>query len=504
MSSIIDTNVDVNIDITSRMNMFDTYVARSNMDRNQYQYDGVKWCLMNELRPNPPCGVRGGFVADEMGLGKTITMIGTMVSHMMLKTLIVLPPILVNQWFLQIYKTTGHKPLIYHGANKKTITIRVLEKAPIVLTTYGAVTLTKKTLKAASDKLGPLHQVHWNRIVFDEAHHLRNKNTRFISCKLLKTHIRWLVTGTPIQNAKHDFYHLCNILGLPASYYTESSNLLELTNAFILKRTKKSVGISMPDLIDNKEIVQWKNNKEMMFSEQIHTALGFANSELHGTNNPVVDSSHFVLTLMIRAKQSCIYPKLLLNYITSLQKKGIVSGSLDGILEALKSTSKLDSVVECIYQRKDNGNRKIVFCHYREEINELCQRLSAFGLKIAKFDGSVSAKKREMALKDNNDVLILQIQTGCEGLNLQEYNEVYFVSPHWNPAVEDQAVARCHRIGQDKPVYIMRFEMNSFDKKDKNIQNEEKEGSPVSITMDQYVNEKQGLKRFIINEVMNP
>ena len=488
-------------DIESRMNMFDAYVARSNMDRKQYQYDGVKWCLTNELCPEPPCGIRGGFIADEMGLGKTITMIGTMASNMMLKTLIVLPPILVNQWFCQIYKTTGHKPIIYHGSNKKTITISMLEKSPIVLTTYGAITLTKKTLKTATTgNLGPLHQVHWNRIVFDEAHHLRNKNTRFISCKLLKANIRWLVTGTPVQNAKRDFYNLCSILGLPASYYTESSNLMELTNAFILKRTKKSVGIAMPDLVANKEIVQWKNTKEMLFSEQIHSALGFANSEIRGTNNPIVNNSDIVLTLMIRARQSCIYPKLLLNNISSLQKKGIVINSIDGMSEALNSSSKLDSVIDCIYRRKDNGNRKIIFCHYREEINEIHHRLSSFGLKVAKFDGSVSGKKRELALNNFNDVLILQIQTGCEGLNLQEYNEIYFVSPHWNPAVEDQAIARCHRIGQEKPVFIMRFEMNYFDKKE---QNEEKENLNY-CTMDNYVTQKQDFKRFIINEVMNP
>ena len=65
-------------------------------------------------------------------------------------------------------------------------------------------------------------------------------------------------------------------------------------------------------------------------------------------------------------------------------------------------------------------------------------------------------------MKQNYQVILLQIQTGCEGLNLQQYNEIYFVSPHWNPAVEQQAIARCHRIGQTKPVHIYRFHMDKF------------------------------------------
>ena len=141
---------------------------------------------------------RGGFIADEMGLGKTIMMIGVMLCNYVKRTLIVLPPILIDQWFLQIYRTTGHKALIYHGANKKKITLDMLMGATIVITTYGAITMTKKRLKAGEVTL--LHRVDWSRIVFDEAHHLRNMNTCWRSTKLLRADIRWLVSGTPIQN----------------------------------------------------------------------------------------------------------------------------------------------------------------------------------------------------------------------------------------------------------------------------------------------------------------
>ena len=141
----------------TRMAMFRKYLDKTGMDHKQYQYDGVRWCLNNELREDPPCNVRGGFIADEMGLGKTIMMIGLMYSNFVGRTLVILPPILIDQWFVQIYKTTGHKALIYHGEDKKTITLEELSAAPIVISTYGAITLTKKQIK--NETVTMLHKV---------------------------------------------------------------------------------------------------------------------------------------------------------------------------------------------------------------------------------------------------------------------------------------------------------------------------------------------------------
>jgi SNF2 family DNA or RNA helicase len=90
--------------------------------------------------------------------------------------------------------------------------------------------------------------------------------------------------------------------------------------------------------------------------------------------------------------------------------------------------------------------------------------------------------------------LVLQIQTGCEGLNLQEnYSEIYFISPHWNPAVEDQAIARCHRIGQTKSVYVKRFEMSSFISNEQDI---------PTRTIDKYVKDVQDVKRIVAGEII--
>ena len=476
------------LDLEPRMNMFKTYLNHSNMEHKQYQYEGVRWCLNNELRLNPPCGVRGGFIADEMGLGKTIMMIGLMYSHFVPRTLIIVPPILIDQWYIQIRKTTGHSALIYHGENKKSIDFASLSTAKIVIATYGAVTLTKDQIKRK--RLTLLHKIQWSRIIFDEAHHLRNSNTtRYFGVRLLSSNIRWLVSGTPIQNKKDDFYSLCAQIRLPSSFYADANNLQLIARSFILKRTKKLVGIKMTDIHINNNVVEWLSSKEKSLSEELHSGLVF--SGVNPDKGKLIASAFRnkgVLALMLRAKQSCIYPKLMAKSLCEMV-------DYSSYKEAFETNSKLNAVVNAVLLRKDNGNGKLIFCHFREEIDEIANKLRRGGItNVATFDGRTNNDKRCDILNEKNDVLILQIQTGCEGLNLQEnYSEIYFISPHWNPAVEEQAIARCHRIGQTKPVYVNRFQMSPFAPDNNEI---------TTRTIDKYVKDVQEGKRIIAGEVI--
>jgi len=480
--------------IDKRMDSFSNYLHHSSMDYKQYQYDGVRWCLENELRLDPVGGVRGGFIADEMGLGKTIMMIGTCLSNFVSNTLIILPPVLIEQWASQILKTTGHKALLYYGVNKKKIRLADLKKAPIVIASYEGICLDKVHFSRRSEyregvELPLLFQISWGRIIFDEVHHLRNKKTRrFCSARMLKARIRWLVSGTPVQNSRSDFYALCSLLGLPASYYT-NANLFD-KDLFILRRTKASVGISLPQLDVGSETIGWCSNAEKEMSVGIHDALDCCDKDDR-------------LTLMLRARQSCVYPKMVQTAFNSFISNGVIISNYDTGEEAVKSSSKLDAVCEAILENKDNGCGKLIFCQFREEIDEIAHRLQAGGLgKVATFDGRTSFAKRKAILKEKMDALILQIQTGCEGLNLQEnYSEIYFVSPHWNPAIEDQAIARCHRIGQKKPVLVKRFMMSDFLLEDKEDIEEEEE--KVKMNLENYVVTVQDNKRAIAEQYIN-
>jgi SNF2 family DNA or RNA helicase len=166
------------------------------------------------------------------------------------------------------------------------------------------------------------------------------------------------------------------------------------------------------------------------------------------------------------------------------------------LLEALNYTSKLDAVVDLMLQRKDNGKGKIVFCHFHKEIDIISERLLKGGMaKVVRYDGRNSGGKNLRALSQPADALVFQIQTGCEGLNLQHhFSEIYFVSPHWNPFVEEQAIARCHRIGQKESVHIFKFEMSGFNKNNDNID---------TLSLEKYINMIQDNKRTISDKILN-
>jgi SNF2 family DNA or RNA helicase len=447
--------------------------------------EGVNFCIRNETQGQVITGktIYGGIIADEMGLGKTIQMLGTVVSHWVPKTLIVVPRALLEQWEKVILKTLGHKVFVYHGGSRS---IAALQTRPIVLTTYGLIAIgpsKKKRKQGAPEKVKDIHSIQWNRIIYDEAHHLRNEYTCVHQGALkLRTAISWLVTGTPIQNRKTDFYSLCAVLKIPHSYYKNEINLAELTAAFILRRTKASVGIALPPLNVTTIEVPWATEAEYNLAENIHALVQFSHVTLKHINSAIGALSDVTLPLLIRARQSCIYPPLMKKIFERMINNGIIED--DPAMEAaLMSCSKIDRVVSTITDRRTNGRAKLIFCHFLGEINILDERLTRLDMAVLTFDGRTPEAKRNEILTTPCDVLIIQIQTGCEGLNLQHFKEIYFVSPHWNPAVEDQAIARCHRLGQEAEVDVFRFVMTGFDEANK------------TLSLDEYAAKVQELKR---------
>jgi SNF2 family DNA or RNA helicase len=475
----------MNQEIGKATERFHDFLKKAGLQKKQYQTEGIKFCLRNELAGDSlPHQVRGGIVADEMGLGKTIMMIGLILANFQERTLVVLPVALVKQWEQQILKNTGHQALIFYGAEKKRITQQMLESAPVVITTYGHMVcrspapishkdVSKSTHTRAHGGANRLYDLKWGRVIFDEAHHLKGRNTQiFRSVSTLRAEIRWFVTGTPIQNSIHDLYSLCALLGIPAGYYADKDNIRTIVKNFVLKRTKQSVGLSLPPLTTKNIVVQWSNPAEMILSRSLHSGIACLNipggpdAELaaltalpesqHIDMSWFPEPSHVKIGRMIQAKQSCIYPRLACRKSVPQMPPA----------EDENYSSKISKVVRTILSRKDNGKRKIVFCHFRAEIDYIQARLTmAFPSLVVRYlDGRTRENERRQILAPDAaiDVLILQIQTCCEGLNLQQFSEVYFVSPDWNPSVEDQAVARCHRFGQTEPVVVFRFVMAPF------------------------------------------
>ena len=270
----------------------------------------------------------------------------------------------------------------------------------------------------------------------------------------------------------------------------ELKNLRTLTNEIILHRTKASVGLILPALSSASANIKWQTNEEKKTAEHIHE---FLNGSKDDDDHEPDDDESFVLLKFLRARQVCILAAL------NKKKKSISGTNISGT-SISGTNSKTDAVVAKIAERKENGKHKIVFCHFRGEIDFIKKMLTEkHKMEVKVIDGRtpdkerkeiLQAKQQEQSTSGAAKVLILQIQTGCEGLNLQEYSEVYFVSPHWNPAVEDQAVARCYRIGQKEETQVFRFYMNGFDEEDK------------TKSLDQYVTKKQISKKALVSKLL--
>lgn len=519
MSSITNEN----------LNKYHFWLSKAKLDKKEYQIEGVKFMLEKELCLEPYKECRGGIVADEMGLGKTIQMLGLIYSHLVEKTLIVLPVALLEQWENEIIRLFGHHPLVYHGQRKYEKTI---EESMIVLTTYGTIS-SKRNGSLNPKILSPLTQYYWNRIIYDEGHHLRNRKTMsFHGALNLRGEYKWILTGTPIQNSISDLYSLCYILGLQETYFKKSKQ--DVIDNFIIKRKKINVGLELPEINIHTIVVDWKENdetigktcqyRENMFgtgencnvcpigmekyqdgeqiyilpcghnflyenlegwlkmynscplcrriynfnniekeiAEDIHSQFRFTNVNSRNVNDLIKMLTHHHLQTLNYMREMCVLPSMVGDKVKYLADCGMVDQRFRD--KKLDASPKMNKIISYIQERKQNGNRKIIFCHYIREITYL-ERIfqSDLCLNVGVIYGKVKQKERKQILKNEElDVLIMQVDSCCEGLNLQHFNEIYFTSPHWNPSIEDQAIARAHRIGQSKPVEVFRFEMDGF------------------------------------------
>jgi len=516
--------------MTLYQKLFKKFQERSGYSYKKHQEEGMLWCIEKETTKPTFQGTYGGFIADEMGCGKTFMMISLIVCNFVPRTLVVAPLALINQWAQAIRDITGYDPLIYHGQNIKTQSQR-LPTASIIITTYGV-------LSNHHDSDGELFRRNWNRVIYDEAHHMRgNKTKKYAAGLALPARVKWLVTGTPMQNKMADFHNLCSILGIKSRS--------EDVTSVILRRTKEGVGIKLPNLIIEQIEVPWANAEEKALYKVLDD-MKDSGITRHPTNDLSLESdsktpivretaeyiecddelcdmsniSHsaepkivsdceeadiifpsentaeemhnlvrsvfgkFRLPYFLRAKQMCVCPNLLQSLERNINHCGLYNKS--AIKRAIRNTTKIDQVICDILERIHNGNKKIVFCHFRKEMELIYERLMRAGVDVAVCDGRTPKKVRKELTISPPTVLILQNQMGCEGLNLQRQNEMYVVSQLWNPGQESQMIGRSYRIGQKKETYVYKYVMSSI--------------SEVE-SMDSYMIERMKEKREKVGEI---
>ena len=543
--------------LDEKIEKFNNWQKRKHLDKKPHQINGLKFCLSIELQKPYKRGpkldnIRGGIIADEMGLGKTMISFGLILCNIQeyRHTLVALPLALLTQWKNEIKKHLGNDAFIYHGPNRNSYKAKQnREKAPIVITTYGILQLAKP-----SDWLFQ-REKPFDRLIADEAHHIRNQNKLYKNMMKIKAKVKWMVTGTPIQNRMKDLISLCNVVGMnpdPVNIKTAlTPEFKDIIRNHMIKRTKKQLKINLPPLIEKIIKVKWETEEEKNLAEEIHANMKFTKPNKKNVNKIIKFLGKGVIVWLIRMRQVCIYPKLLNKSFKSLENEGFISeinenddnnddnhinvdnntvniGINTEIIEkpnekeqkqynnllntTLSASSKLNSVINTILSQP-RSQRKIIFCHYREEINIIKTILTSQNIFTSVIDGRAKQKEREIMTqriishkdfrlvsksfynqpKDTYnhistflapEVLIIQIQTASEGLNLQHFNQVYFTSPWWNPALEDQAVARAHRIGQKSSVKVFRFVMEGFGKD--------------SITLDEYCTQIQEVKRQLM------
>ena len=465
-----------------------------------YQQRAIRWAILKELgyyEEFPSVFVptrQSGLIADEMGLGKTIMMLGTWVGNFKKNTLIVVPSALLNQWDELIYKWLGFQPFVFHG-NSSKIPIKEIKKHLIVITTYGMISTRKKSNSSRAGFLpkkwtSVLWEIKWDRIMYDEAHHLRNeKSNKHKGAAKLQSDCQWFMTGTPVQNSEKDLISLCKLMGVWDEMRENPEKIVKILKPYVMMRSKKDVGLKLKPNEENVvRIIEYDSKEERELLREIHSKLGFTNVTVENVNEVMrFLGGESPLPMLTRARQACVYPGIITEHLDNLKSNGSIPTKCENLKN--KTNTKIRMICEQIVKEKKEGHNSLVFCHYVQEMEIINKTLKEkYNLEVEMLNGKTSAKNRKIIPTLSPDVLMVQIQSCCEGLNLQQFSTVFFTSPHWNPAVEDQAIARAHRIGQKKRVKVYKYITAGLGSRDNGLDS-------GTLSLDQYCMKVQEKKR---------
>lgn len=403
-----------------------------------YQEEGFRW--MAKLH----AWGAGACLADDMGLGKTLQAIA-----MMLRlaengpVLVVCPASLVPNWCGELQKFAPTlNPIVLRNYNREE-TFQSLGAFDVLVTTYGL-------LQSEEERFS---KTPWAMAVLDEAHAIKNALSKSSKAAMhLQASFKLVLTGTPIQNHLGELWNLfqfCNtgLLGSLSNFTeryvktddtTRKTHLKKLISPFILRRTKNKVLDELPAKTEITQSIEL-SEAEMAFYEALRLQAIENLESGEGTNG----AQHLqALAEITKLRLACCH--------TSLVNKEIHLPS-----------SKLDAFFEIIEELRENKHRALVFSQFVGHLALVRQLLDKHKIAYQYLDGSTPIPERQASVKafqsGKGDLFLISLKAGGLGLNLTAADYVIHLDPWWNPAIEDQASDRAHRMGQTRPVTIYRL-----------------------------------------------
>jgi SNF2 family DNA or RNA helicase len=420
--------------------------AELNATLRHYQQAGLNWLnFLDEFN-------FGGILADDMGLGKSIQIIAFILSQRervkQNTNLIVVPTSLIFNWQQEIAKfaPTLRIHTIY-GADrvKSTSGFDIYE---IILTSYGTLLSDINFIK----------DYEFNYVFLDESQNIKNpESQRYKSVRLLKSRNKIAITGTPIENNTFDLYgqlsfacpgllgskqYFKEIYAIPIDQFKYSKRAVELQNKirpFILRRTKQQVATELPDKTEMVLHCEMKAEQRHIYDAYEREFRDYISATNH---DQLKKSSMNVLKGLTKLRQICDSPLLL----SGDKLPGSQSAKIDTLIEQIES--------------KEPQHKILVFSQFVGMLDLIRKELKGRDIGHSYLTGQT--RNREAAVNEfqNNPdirVFLISLKAGGTGLNLTEADYVYLVDPWWNPAVENQAIDRCHRIGQTKHIVAIRL-----------------------------------------------
>lgn len=461
-----------------------------------HQKEGIEWMLEKEtagtivtkLDGKCPTTVYGGFQCDDMGLGKTIQIAAVLVNNPKPITLIVAPLAMVDTWATICAQAKMKVFQLKEHVWQQTNPVAGVPRYFIGMQPCVYITNYEKVVNS------PLQcNKKWDRIVLDEAHKIRNGKSDTAFCmRRIEAPIRWAVTGTPLVNNLQDIVSLLAFIGVPCHNFAWSPYYLELLPKLLIHRSLESLrsriagAPPLPEIIH--EVLPFSTPEE----EEFYIGVQCKDDLLSKKYARDVLTNAQTFLLLLRLRQLAAHPQL---YINAKRREDSTYDREDWI----GACTKFDRVIDIIKNDDDTCVHKyIIFCQFNEEMEFLEAYLDGLVPEVLLYNGSINQAARTAVLKKSKEtqhttVLLIQLQAGGVGLNLQEYDRIIFMSPWWTSALMDQAIARAVRIGQTKVVKVYHLCLE-YEVLTPGINND-------IINIDQRITQKADEKRIMLEKI---